>query len=407
MSMRQRCLNAFSFVAAISILNISAPAIAANSIKLQIGSSEPHWIDITELADFAETGHLSDDLKDFRDFVYLGFALDPETYSYYHDRGLGFENFWDDIQHQLNRPMSIDPNSQLQDRSAFWLKLMLPDVSSEEQTTVANLLAEKAQNTILIDFFQSLPGDTITVDNFISNLQTYHPEKPKQLETKPIDLRNWRQEGNPTSGNWVVASDGNSVLQTINGYPTFFVSPEEFINTTITGTLRVEETVDNDWIGFVFGYQSPIADKTEPVNGWKFMVFDWTKSGSMGKERPYEGATLRDIDGSFYPLTDFRVATNYGAGKGWTALTDHNFSLLYQTDRVKIDIDGETIFDISGDFESGRFGFYNASQSYVRYSGFESQPAPVPEPGTIGGLAVLGLVGLGKLATGKRKRAYR
>ena len=60
----------------------------------------------------------------------------------------------------------------------------------------------------------------------------------------PIDLNTWTQEGNPSNGNWIVQDGGNSVLQTINNDPTFFVSPDNFINTTFDGKFKVETASD-------------------------------------------------------------------------------------------------------------------------------------------------------------------
>jgi hypothetical protein len=74
----------------------------------------------------------------------------------------------------------------------------------------------------------------------------------------PIDLSNWTVEGNPANGNWEIASDSLSVLQKINGAPTFFVGPDTLINTVIRGNLKVETTGDDDFIGFVFGFQIPV-----------------------------------------------------------------------------------------------------------------------------------------------------
>src|SRR5690554_3436137 len=73
----------------------------------------------------------------------------------------------------------------------------------------------------------------------------------------PIDLNTWTEEGAPSNGNWVVSGDGSSVNQTINGDPTFFVSPNNFLNTAFDGSFSVNTTGDDDFIGFVFGYQSP------------------------------------------------------------------------------------------------------------------------------------------------------
>lgn len=41
-----------------------------------------------------------------------------------------------------------------------------------------------------------------------------------------IDLGTWILEGDTNNGNWVVTNGGNTVNQTINGDPTFYVSPD-------------------------------------------------------------------------------------------------------------------------------------------------------------------------------------
>ncbi|MGK7901872.1 MAG: PEP-CTERM sorting domain-containing protein [Hormoscilla sp.] len=250
-------------------------------------------------------------------------------------------------------------------------------------------------------------------------------------EPQPIDLSTWKQERLPTNrnwmrdnGNWEVSPDGKSVLQTINGKPTFFVSPDDFINTTINGKIKVETHIDDDLIGFVFGYQSPA------VNQFDLMLFDWKQTeqtvDNLGKA--HEGFSLAKVDetlNKYSPFwkrkndTGFNVlASDYGSRKGWKDETEHDFTLLYQSDRVKIDIDGKTIFDISadevgGEFQAGRFGFYNFSQGDVLYSGFtqndipptpstpSTPPKTVPEPSSGLGLLAFGAVGAGSLL--KRK----
>lgn len=242
------------------------------------------------------------------------------------------------------------------------------------------------------------------------------------LKTNSIDLRTWRKEGAPANSNWVVSLYGTFVRQTINGFPAFFVSPETFINTTINGKLKVEDTIDNDFIGFVFGYQSPIAAIGDAVNNYNFLLFDWKKSNyhNGALDGANEGFALTKVNGifptyndefaSFWQHTESSkfdlLATDYGTGKGWRPYQDYDFTLLYQTNRIKIDINGNTIFDISGKFEPGHFGFYNYSQSNVRYSGFtqqETPPAkPVPEPASTLGLFVLSLFGVRSMLKHKR-----
>ncbi len=45
-----------------------------------------------------------------------------------------------------------------------------------------------------------------------------------------VDLSVWQQQGPDENGDWEVSSDKKSVVQTVNGKPTFLVSPNNFIN---------------------------------------------------------------------------------------------------------------------------------------------------------------------------------
>lgn len=240
----------------------------------------------------------------------------------------------------------------------------------------------------------------------------------------PIDLRTWRQEGPPANGNWVVSADGTFVRQTINGLPTFFVSPDNFINTTINGKIK-SDGQDNDFIGFVFGYQSPIAANGDKANDFNFLLFDWKQSVIRNGgfvERTNEGFGLAKVNGTFPTIDDVRASfirheesskfdlldTDYGEDKGWKRNKEYDFTLLYQTDRIKIDIDGETIFDVSGEFQPGRFGFYNLSQANVRYSGFTQEETPpsksVPEPSSALGLLAFSTFGINFLLKRKQQQ---
>lgn len=197
-----------------------------------------------------------------------------------------------------------------------------------------------------------------------------------------VDLRNFNQEGPAGNGNWNVASDGTSVFQSINGNPTFFVGPDVFINKQVKGKFEVETTGDDDFIGFVFGFGNSDADR--------FFLFDW-KQGSQSGTPP--GFVLADVSGgaSSVPFTNHHLDnTNYdvlatnGTHGGWRDNTEYTFTLTYLADEIKIEMEGgqfgstpTTIFNFSGQFgaRAGRFGFFNFSQSSVRYSGFEEVAA--------------------------------
>ncbi len=234
----------------------------------------------------------------------------------------------------------------------------------------------------------------------------------------PVDLNNWSKRGPSANGNWVVAGDGSSVLQTVNGDPTFFVSDTDQINTTLRGRIRVETTSDDDLIGFVFGFNGP--DTTG--NDMDFWLFDWKQaSQASGGFTAFEGFAFSRVNGSitnyipgFWGRTDSagfdNLATNYGAGLGWQDNVEYDFTILYQDNRVKIDIAGgafgagTTVFDLSGSFGTGRFGFYNYSQASVRYSGLTEEDTPPPPPGEVPVPGTLALAALGLLMTRVARR---
>ncbi|TVO71471.1 MAG: hypothetical protein FHK78_02655 [Sedimenticola selenatireducens] len=233
----------------------------------------------------------------------------------------------------------------------------------------------------------------------------------------PIDLNTFQQEGPLGNGNWVVSGDGNSVLQTINGNPTAFVSPGNFFNTQFQGSFSAANDGDDDYMGFVFGFD---ANDTTP-----FFLFDW-KQGQQSGSAP--GFYLSEVSGGLnaIPFGNHHLdATGYDVlatnlGTGWVDNVIYDFTLEYTASLIKIDISGGSFgtgtnifnYATSGN-TTGRFGFYNFSQSQVAYQGFTETVAPtfcelnptdpqctgaqvpVPVPLSLIGLG-LGLLGLSR-----------
>lgn len=202
-----------------------------------------------------------------------------------------------------------------------------------------------------------------------------------------VNFNTWIQEGFLNNGNWSTQGGGTSVNQSINGNPTFYVSPDTFINVAIEGSFRVNTSGDDDYIGFVFGFKDPTgisANYDTYLFSWKRLSQNkYTSTGVLA--RAEEGMTLAKVSGNISSANDILtyfwghqnqagkyevLGTNYGFTEGWNSFTTYTFQLLYTTTRISIAINNQVIFDIPGCYERGRFGFYNYSQSNVNYSNF-------------------------------------
>jgi Thrombospondin C-terminal region/PEP-CTERM motif len=239
----------------------------------------------------------------------------------------------------------------------------------------------------------------------------------------PIDLSPWQSltlnfPGGQGAGNWVLEPGNTAVQQVINADPSFYLNDVNQGAYTIEGTWQVlpAGAGDDDYMGFVFGYQ----------NSSNFYAFDW-KQGTQGYvgRTAAEGMTIKKFTGatgsgvadlsleefwenqaSFGDMTV--LATSHSSTAGWLESKLYTFSLDFNATpgqfRVVVKDGATTLWDqtvADATFTSGQFGFYNNSQSNVRYAGFVQEvidpepPVPgIPEPETyalmLAGLALVG-----------------
>ena len=235
-----------------------------------------------------------------------------------------------------------------------------------------------------------------------------------------IDLSSWSADtytlGGQPAGNWVLSSDNETVTQTVNADPSVYLNGVNQTSYEMNGHWKVATGTDDDFMGFVFGYQ----------NDHQFYVMDWKQKQQYFDEGiAYEGFRILKIDADSradLDLADFWesntadstiLASSYGSGKGWADNQEYDFHLNFSatgTFDVEVFLGGTSIslWNVTvndSSYTSGQFGFYNFSQSAVQYSGFKQTGGvtvnPVPEPAT---MLLFGMGGVGLVSSRLRKK---
>ncbi len=197
-----------------------------------------------------------------------------------------------------------------------------------------------------------------------------------------VDLSSWQRvqyELNfQPDANWVVSETGTSVVQRVNADASFLMSDFESSAERIEGTWRVESNSDDDFMGFVFGYQ----------DRGHFYLFDWKQGNQNHRGYAEKGMSVKvfhadqdPIDYDFWPTAGSdNVEVLYHNTIAWQNNTEYRFTLDFQPGQFTITVSEEasgTVLDtielFDNTYTSGKFGFYNYSQDTVRYEGFTRQ----------------------------------
>ena len=233
------------------------------------------------------------------------------------------------------------------------------------------------------------------------------PAAQSQAASVPVDLSTWSvvqyQFNAQPNANWVLSAGNTVADQTVNADASILLSDFDIAGTALDGSWRVNTSSDDDFMGFVFGYQ----------DRGSFYLFDW-KQGSqsasgygfaergMSVKVVHTGAADPTRPQLWQSSPDSAAVTVLRHNTiGWADLTDYQFHLSFfpgifqiRVSQGATELESWTVSD--GTYADGKFGFYNYSQGNVRYAGFtqEDDPPVIPEPITI--LAtVCGLGGVG------------
>nr|WP_161501616.1 putative Ig domain-containing protein [Rhodopirellula sp. SM50] len=200
--------------------------------------------------------------------------------------------------------------------------------------------------------------------------------KALQRSPTPINLADWTQHdydgGEVRDSRWEVLDDGYSVHQVINSDAAVFVSNEELGQSSITGEFTVFDDLeggDDDWVGFVFGYQDP----------QHFYLFDWReRSPALMTVKVVDSDSEvdnHDIGYQVHPDPTC-IRTLYQNNVGYVDDVTYQFTLNFTPGRFAIEISQggvpviEPIEIFDNTFSGGSFGFFNQSQADVLYRGF-------------------------------------
>ncbi|XP_063830537.1 cartilage oligomeric matrix protein [Ostrinia nubilalis] len=186
--------------------------------------------------------------------------------------------------------------------------------------------------------------------------------------------------------NWAINNEGAEILQTLNSDPGLAVGFEYFGGVDFDGTFFVDSNIDDDYVGFIFGYQ----------NNKRFYVVMWKKNTqTYWQTTPFRavaepGIQLKLVNSKTGPGKTLRNALwntestpdqvtllwKDPRNVGWREKTAYRWSLLHRPKigliRLKIYENNRLVADSGNVYDNtlkgGRLGVFCFSQEMIIWS---------------------------------------
>ena len=208
------------------------------------------------------------------------------------------------------------------------------------------------------------------------------------------DLSKWKEQNPNSNGTWSAPynSSNAKVYQSVNGSPSYWVSPTTFIGGEVSGYFKLHSSGgDNDDVGFIIGATGGCASAQSYQTCNTFIRFAWNAGGISPKGFSltyYNGGTIQhsikygNVASGVTVLPNTNTLDDY-----WSHNTKYTFRCDYKRDKIIVEVKNGTsriiqieapasVFGLT-EFPAGVFGFYNYSQRNVEYGNFTPIPPSI------------------------------